>query len=79
MQDHPTLDDYEQLECLILQRLCEAGPLQEAELEREFGTDAEDCMGLLRRRGLAHRMKGGFLIASAAGRHAHAVGEGASL
>jgi len=65
--------DYEQLEALVLKRLCEAGPLQEAELEREFGTGAEDCMGLLRRRGLAHAMQGGFLIASAAGRHAHAL------
>lgn len=65
--------DYEQLEALMLKRLCEAGPLQEAELEREFGSDAEDCMGLLRRCGLAHAMEGGFLIASAAGRHAHAL------
>jgi hypothetical protein len=70
--------DHEQLEALILQRLCEAGPLQEAELEREFGIAAEDSMGLLRRRGLAHAMGGGFLIASAAGRHAHAVSEEAS-
>jgi hypothetical protein len=68
--------DYEQLEALMLERLCEAGPLQEAELEREFGTDAEDCAGRLRRRGLAHALEGGFLIASAAGRHAHAVSEG---
>lgn len=67
----------EQLEALILKRLCEAGPLQDAELEREFGIDAEDCMGLLRRRGLAHSLDGGFLIASAAGRHAHSVSEGA--
>jgi hypothetical protein len=52
--------------------------LQEAELEREFGTDAEDCIGVLRRRGLAHAMEGGFLIASAAGRHAHTVSEGAT-
>jgi hypothetical protein len=69
--------DYEQLEAVMLKRLCEAGPLQEAELEREFGRDADDCMGLLRRRGLAHAMGGGFLIASAAGRHAHQVSEGA--
>lgn len=65
--------DHARLETLILQRLCEAGPLQEAELEREFGKEAEDCMGLLRRRGLAHALVGGFLIASAAGRHANAV------
>lgn len=67
--------DYEQLEAMILMRLCEAGPMQEAELEREFGSDADDCMGLLRRRGLAHRLECGFLIASAAGRHAHSVYE----
>jgi hypothetical protein len=72
------LGDYEQLEALILQRLCEAGPLQETELLREFGDEAEDCMGVLRRRGLAHAMEGGFLIASAAGRHAHEVSEGAA-
>jgi hypothetical protein len=64
---------YEELDALILKRLCEAGSLQEKELEREFCSDAEDCMGLLRRRGLAHAMHGGFLIASAAGRHAHAL------
>lgn len=73
------MEDYEQLEVLILRRLCEAGPLQEAELEREFGTDAEDCMGLLRRRGLAHPLAGrGVLIASAAGCHAHTVSEGSA-
>jgi len=68
--------DYEGLEALVLKRLCEAGPLQEVELEREFGKDAEDAMGVLRRRGLAHALAGGFLIASAAGRHAHSVSEG---
>ena len=69
------MGDYEQLETLVLKRLCEAGPLQEVELEREFGPDAEDCMGVLRRRGLVHALVGEFLIASAAGRHAHAVSE----
>jgi hypothetical protein len=65
------MDELERLEGSILHRLCEAGPLEESELEREFGDDAEDCMGMLRRRGLAHRLAGDFLIASAAGRHAH--------
>jgi hypothetical protein len=69
--------DYERLEALILQRLCEAGPLKQAELEREFGSFVDDCADRLRRRGLAHRMKGGFLIASAAGRHAHRIASSA--
>lgn len=72
------MGDYERLEGLILQRLCEAAPMQGAELKREFGPMAEDCADRLRRRGLVHRMKGGFLIASVAGRHAHAIGEGVS-
>jgi hypothetical protein len=65
--------DHERLEGLILQRVCEAGPMREDELEREFGSKAEDCADRLMRRGLAHRMKGGFLIPSAAGRHAHGL------
>jgi hypothetical protein len=43
------------------------------ELVREFGRDAEDCIGTLGRLGLAHRMEGGFVIASAAGRHANSI------
>jgi hypothetical protein len=66
---------YERLDGLILQRLRGAAPMQEAELEREFGAMAEDCADRLRRRGLVHRMKGGFLIASVAWRHASAVSE----
>jgi hypothetical protein len=65
--------DYGFTEGAILDRLCKAGPLRTAELVREFGDEAEDCADLLRRRGLAHRMKGGFLIVSAAGRHANSI------
>jgi hypothetical protein len=65
--------DYERMESVILERLCEAGPLKESELVREFGDEADDCADRLGRRGLAHRMKGGFVIASAAGRHANSI------
>jgi hypothetical protein len=53
------------------------GPWQMTELEREVGEPraVRDAVGRLVGAGLAHRMKGGFLIASAAGRHADEIGE----
>jgi hypothetical protein len=39
----------DRLESFILHRLCEAGPLTEPELEREFPDgDVEDCAQMLR-------------------------------
>jgi hypothetical protein len=58
-------------ESAVLNRLCEAGPLKIEELERELGSDAEACVNELDRRGLIHRLGDGFLIPSAAGRHAN--------
>jgi hypothetical protein len=72
MQHQPTLDD-ETLDNAILGRLCEAGPWKLDELVRELGVNAEDSAGRLVGRGLAHRLEGGFVIASAAGRHANSI------
>lgn|GEM_PF-6686638 len=56
----------------ILGQLCESGPWTVEELVRELGNDAGDSVGRLVGKGLAHRLEGGdFVIASAAGRHAH--------
>lgn len=63
--------DHQYTEGAVLHRLCKAGPLARAELVREFGTPAEDCIGRLSSLGLVNRLEGDFLIASAAGRHAN--------
>lgn len=73
MQDQPTLDEGA-VDSTVLARLCEAGPLTPAELEREFGLDALDAVARLVERGLAHRMEGrAFVIASVSGRYAHSL------
>jgi hypothetical protein len=62
------------LDGAVLWRLCESGPWRPEELERELGLKAVDGVGRLVEKGLAHRMDGGrFVIASAAGRHAHGL------
>ena len=73
MQDNPTQDDEDGIDNLVLARLCEAGPLCEAEVERQYGTDGADSLARLTEMGLAHRIGGEFVIASAAGRHAHGI------
>jgi L-aminopeptidase/D-esterase-like protein len=72
MQHEPTLDDGT-LDNAILGRLCEAGPLAVSELVRELGPNAKDGLGRLVEKGLAHRLEGDFVIASAAGRHANTI------
>jgi hypothetical protein len=72
MQANPTLDD-ESMDTAILWRLCREGPWAVVELERELGRGAHDGVGRLVGRGLAHRLEGEFVIASAAGRHAHSL------
>lgn len=69
----------EPIDGVLLRLLSETpGPWQVEELAREFGDPAavRDAVGRLVGAGLAHRMKGGFLVASAAGRHADEIGEG---
>ena len=73
MQDNPTRDDEDRIDNLVLGRLCEAGPLSEAEVERQYGLDGADSLARLTELGLAHRNDGEFVIASAAGRHAHGI------
>lgn len=65
--------DDEEMDSAILWRLCKEGPWAVAELERELGSDAHDGVGRLVGRGLAHRLGDKFVIASAAGRHAHSL------
>ncbi len=60
----------------VLETLCaEPGPWARDELRREHGgsVDVDDALRRLIDRGLVLRMKGGFVIASAAGRYAHQV------
>jgi hypothetical protein len=66
----------EGLDGSILNTLCEEpGPWKLAELAREHGEEVEvkDAVARLIARGLAIKMKGGFVVASAAGRYAAAV------
>jgi hypothetical protein len=72
MQDQPTLED-EALDAAVLWRLCESGPWTEPELQRELGLQACDGVGRLVIKGLAHRIEGGLVFASASGRHAHSL------
>jgi hypothetical protein len=65
--------DDEEMDSAILWRLCKEGPWAVVELERELGGDALDGVGRLVGRGLAHRLGDEFVIASAAGRHAHSL------
>jgi hypothetical protein len=73
MQDNPTAGDESYTDNLVLGRLYEAGPLSEAEIERQYGLDGADSLARLTEMGLAHRFGDGFVIASAAGRHAHEI------
>jgi hypothetical protein len=65
--------DDEEMDNAILWRLCNEGPWAVAELERELGRGALDGVGRLIGRGLAYRLEDQFVIASAAGRHAHSL------
>jgi hypothetical protein len=63
---------------LVLMVMCdEPGPWTQEELRREFreGVEAADALGRLRRRGLVVELEGGFYVATAAGRYAHAMEE----
>lgn len=77
MQVKPTRDnddlDEDDLDNLVLGRLCEAGPLSEAEIERQYGLDGIDSLARLTELGLANKIGEEFAVASAAGRHAHAI------
>lgn len=55
----------------------EPGPWRLDELGREHGRPVrvQDAISRLVARGLVLRMRGGFVVASAAGRYANAVGE----
>jgi hypothetical protein len=67
-----------QLDGLILQTLCdEPGPWETEELLRDFDSrvHASDSLRRLIGRGLALKMEGGFVVASAAGRYANAISE----
>lgn len=71
----------EGIDGLILGVLCnEPTPWDVEELKREFRepVEVEDALARLLSRGLVLRMKGGFVITSAAGRYAHAI-DGAAL
>ncbi len=57
----------------VLGRLCRSAPLTEEEIRRELGTDGVDSLNNLVAKGLAHRFEGGFVIPSAAGRHANEI------
>lgn len=68
----------EPIDGVLLRLLSETpGPWRLAELEREIGEPraVRDAVGRLVGAGLAHRMKGGFYVASAAGRHADEISE----
>jgi hypothetical protein len=66
----------ERIDALVLGLLSEApGPWQMHEVERELGRGAQDGIGRLVDKGLAHRIDGGFVFTSAAGRYANAVAE----
>jgi hypothetical protein len=65
--------DEEAMDNSILGRLCKEGPWEVPELVRELGLGAKDSVGRLVGRGLAHRLEGDFVIASAAGRHANSI------
>ncbi|HEX4730488.1 MAG TPA: hypothetical protein VH299_04430 [Solirubrobacterales bacterium] len=65
--------DDEAIDSSVLQGLCKEGPCKEDDLKRELGIDALDGVARLVQRGLAYRMQGGFVIASAAGRHANSI------
>lgn len=63
--------DDDSVDAAVLERLCSSGPWTETELVRELGLVARDAVDRLALKGLAHRMEGGFVFASAAGRYAH--------
>jgi hypothetical protein len=63
----------EEMDNAVLGRLCQSGPWAPAELERELGLGAGDAVDRLVANGLAHRLGGDFVIASASGRHAHNI------
>jgi hypothetical protein len=66
----------ESIDAWVLATLCEEpGPWRPEELERDHGSPPEvrDAVARLVARGLALRMEDGFLVASAAGRYAHAL------
>ena len=68
------MEDDDRMDNQVLGLLCGEGPLTVFELEREMGgVCGADAVERLVRRGLAHRIEGGFVIASAAGRHANAI------
>ena len=70
---------YERIDPLLLRLLSRTpGPWQMAELERDLGEPipVQDAVARLVGAGLAHRIDGGFVFASAAGRHADRMGEG---
>ena len=68
----------DEIDGAVLMTLCEEpGPWPMDELKREHveGVRVEDAIGRLVRRGLVLRLDGGYVIASAAGRYAIAMGE----
>jgi hypothetical protein len=68
----------ERIDGWILELLCETpGPWAVADLERECGGHAvvADAVGRLVSGGLVLRREGGFVVTSAAGRYANALGE----
>lgn len=67
-----------QLDGMVLQTICEEpGPWNRDELLREFDSrkEASDALRRLIGRGLVLGMDGGFVVASASGRYAHAMSE----
>jgi hypothetical protein len=69
----------EEIDGSVLMTLCEEPspwPMDELKREHGGGVDVVDAVGRLVRRGLVLRMDGGaYVIASAAGRYAVAMGE----
>ncbi len=68
----------ENIDAWVLATLCEEpGPWRPAEVERQHGETVrvQDAISRLASRGLALRMRGGFVVASAAGRYANAISE----
>lgn len=68
----------ESIDAWVLATLCnEPGPWRPEEVERDHGETVRvrDAISRLVSRGLALRMRGGFVVASAAGRYANAIGE----